>query len=121
MPPTYRKYMTRKRSKNRVTDGELAPGHPPHRCPAKGATRNACNKKGHYSKVCKSSKQVHKGHRVGEDSDEVGISVMTVNDVVNTIERSEKCRTNLLTGNPKINFNIDSVTGGPNSRCEKRL
>ena len=69
------------------------PGHPPQRCPAKDATCNACNKKGHYSKVCKSSKRVH---RVGEDSDEDDISVMTVNEVVNTIETSEKWRTNLI-------------------------
>ena len=35
------------------------PGHPFQRCPAKDATCNACNKKGYYSKVCKSSKRVH--------------------------------------------------------------
>ena len=33
---------------------------------------------------------------VGEDSDEDDISVMTVNEVVNAIETSEKWRTNLL-------------------------
>ena len=81
------------------------PGHPPQRCPAKDATCNACNKKGHYSKVCKSSKRVH---RVGEDSDEDDISVMTVNEVVNAIETSEKWRTNLLIGNSEINFKIDT-------------
>ena len=36
------------------------------------------------------------------------ISVMTVNDVVNTIETSEKWRTNLLIGNSEINFKIDT-------------
>ena len=81
------------------------PGHPPQRCPAKDATCNACNKKGHYSKVCKSSKRVH---RVGEDSDEDDISVMTVNEVVNTIETSEKWRTNLLIANSEIDFKIDT-------------
>ncbi|XP_073237564.1 uncharacterized protein [Porites lutea] len=81
------------------------PGHPPQHCPAKDATCNACNKKGHYSKVCKSSKRVH---RVGEDSDEDDISVMTVNEVVNAIETSEKWRTNLLIGNSEINFKIDT-------------
>ncbi|XP_022804247.1 uncharacterized protein LOC111341527 [Stylophora pistillata] len=82
------------------------PGHPPQRCPAKDATSNACNKKGHYSKVCKSSKQVH---RVNDDSEEDDISVMTVNEVVNTIETSEKWRTNLSIGNSEVNFKI--VTG----------
>ena len=42
---------------------------------------------GHYSKVCKSSKRVH---RIGEDSDKDDVFVMTVNEVVNTIETSEK-------------------------------
>ena len=45
------------------------------------------------------------------DGSEVGlpvISVMTVNDVVNTIETSEKWRTNLLIGNSEINFKIDT-------------
>ena len=81
------------------------PRHPPQRCPAKDATCNACNKKGHHFKVCKSSKRVH---RVGEDSDEDDISVMTVEEVVNTIETSEKWRTNLLIGNSEINFKIDT-------------
>ena len=36
------------------------------------------------------------------------ISVMTVNEVVNTIETSEKWRTNLLIGNSEINFKIDT-------------
>ena len=81
------------------------PGHPPQRCPAKDATCNACNKKGHYSKVCKSSKQVH---RVNDDSEEDDISVMTVNEVVNTIETSEKWRTNLSIGNSEVNFKIDT-------------
>ena len=83
----------RKRSTNCVTDAEL-----PQRCLAKDATCDACNKK-----VCKSSKRVH---RVGEDSDEDDISVMTVNEIVNTIETSEKWRANLLIGNSEINFKI---------------
>ncbi|PFX12515.1 Retrovirus-related Pol polyprotein from transposon opus [Stylophora pistillata] len=83
------------------------PGHPPQRCPAKDATCNACNKKGHYSKVCKSSKQVR---RVNYDSEEDDISVMTVNEVVNTIETSEKWRTNLSIGNSEVNFKIDTGT-----------
>ena len=33
---------------------------------------------------------------------------MTVNEVVNTIETSEKWRTNLLIGNSEINFMIDT-------------
>ena len=57
-------------------------------------------------KVCKSSKRVH---RVGEDSDEGDISVMTVNEVVNPIETSEKWHTNLLIGNSEINFKIDTL------------
>ena len=81
------------------------PGHPPQCCPAKDATCNACNKKGHYSKVCKSSKRVH---RVGEDLDKDDISVMTINEAVNTIKTSEKWRTNLLIGNAEINFKIDT-------------
>ena len=36
------------------------------------------------------------------------ISVMAVNDVVNTIETSEKWPTNLLIGNSEINFKIDT-------------
>ena len=47
-------------------------------------------------------------HRVGEDSEEGDISVMTVNEVVNTIETSEKWRTNLLIGNSEINFKVDT-------------
>lgn len=78
------------------------PGHPPQGCPA---TFNACNKNGNYSKVCKSSKRVH---RVGEDSDEDDISVMTVNEVLNTIETLEKWRTNLLIRNSEINFKSDT-------------
>ena len=76
------------------------PGHPPQRCPAKDAACNACNKK-----VCKSSKRVH---RVGEDSDEDDTSVMTIKEIVNTIETSEKWRTNLLIGSSEINFKIDT-------------
>ena len=81
------------------------PGYPPQRCPAKDATFNACNKKGNYSKVCKSSKRVH---RVGEDSDEDDISVLTVKEVLNTIETLEKWRTNLLIRNSAINFKSDT-------------
>ena len=124
VPSTHRKHMTgkfqktnvevqnpnilevlRKRNKKSCYRCGAQPGHPPQRCPAKDATCNACNKKGHYSKVCKSSKRVH---RVGEDSDEDDISVMTVNEVVNAIETSEKWRTNLLIGNSEINFKIDT-------------
>ena len=35
---------------------------------------------------------------------------MTVNEVVNAIETSEKWRTNLLIGNSEINFKIDTGT-----------
>ena len=35
------------------------------------------------------------------------ISVVKVNEVVNTIETSEKWRTNLFIGNSEINFKID--------------
>ena len=55
-------------------------GHPPQRCPAKDDTCNACNKKGHYFKVCKSSKRVQ---RVGEVSDEDDISVMSLQYLCN--------------------------------------
>lgn len=41
-----------------------------------------------------------------EDSDENDISAMTVNDVLNTIETSEKWLTNLLIGKSEINFKI---------------
>lgn len=43
-----------------------------------------------------------------EDSDENDISAMTVNDVLNTIETSEKWLTNLLIGKSEINFKIDT-------------
>ena len=64
----------RKRSTDRVTDAGLSQVillsvAQPKILPATHVT-----KKGHYSKVCKSSKRVH---RVGEDSDEDDISVMT--------------------------------------------
>ena len=45
----------------------------PQRFPAKDAICNACNKKGHYSKVCKSSKR---DHRVREDSKEDDLSIL---------------------------------------------
>ena len=34
------------------------PSHPPSRCPARDVTCSACKKRGHYAKVCKSSKRV---------------------------------------------------------------
>ena len=43
-----------------------------------------------------------------EDSDENDVSAMTVNDVLNTIETSEKWLTNLLIGKSEINFKIDA-------------
>ena len=47
-------------------------------------------------------------HRVNEELDEDVFSVMTVNEVVDTIKTSEKWRTKLLIGNSEINFKIDT-------------
>ena len=80
------------------------PSHPPYRCPAKDATCNLCKKKGHYAKVCKSSKRIH---RVDNDSDD-DISVMTIGTSVNTFGNSKKWQTSLVIGKATINFKIDT-------------
>ena len=80
------------------------PSHPPYRCPAKDVTCNLCKKKGHYAKVCKSSKRIH---RVDNDSDD-DISVMTIGTSVNTIGNSKKWQTSLVIGKATINFKIDT-------------
>ena len=82
------------------------PSHPPPRCLATSATCSTCKKKGHYAKVCKSSKLVQ---RVDENSDEDDISLMTIEDVSTITSKSnKKWQTNLLIGNTKVNFKIDT-------------
>lgn len=49
-------------------------------------------------------------HRVGAGWDEDDISVMTVNEVIDSIEKSEQWHANLLIENSKIKFKIDTGT-----------
>ena len=81
------------------------PSHPPNRCPAKDVTCSACKKKGHYAKVCKSSKRVQS---VDDGSSEDDVSVMTTGETVNMAENNVKWKTNLLIGNNNVKFKIDT-------------
>ncbi|XP_029192721.2 uncharacterized protein LOC114959009 [Acropora millepora] len=81
------------------------PSHPPNRCPAKNVTCSACKKKGHFAKVCKSSKRVQS---VDEDSSEDDVSVMTIGEAVNMVENNSKWKTNVLIRNHNVKFKIDT-------------
>ena len=81
------------------------PSHPPNRCPAEDVTCSACKKKGHFAKVCKSSKRVQS---VDDGLSEDDVSVMTIGETVNMVENNSKWKTNLLIGNHNVNFNLDT-------------
>ena len=81
------------------------PSHPPNRCPAKNVTCSACKKKGHFAKVCKSSKRVQS---VDDDSCEDDVSVMTIGEAVNMVENNSKWKTNVLIRNHNVMFKIDT-------------
>ena len=83
----------------------VKPSHPPHRCPAKDVTCSTCKKKGHFAKVCKSSKRVQS---VDDGSSENDVSVMTIGETVNMVENNTKRKTNLLIGNHNVKFKIDT-------------
>ena len=81
------------------------PSHPPNRCPAKNVTCSVCKKKGHFAKVCKSSKRVQS---VDDDSSEDDVSVMTIGEAVNMVEDNSKWKTNVLIRNHNVKFKIDT-------------
>ena len=81
------------------------PSHPPNRCPAKNVTCSVCKKKGHFAKVCKSSKRVQS---VDDCSSEDEVSVMTIGETVNMVENNLKWKTNVLIRNHNVKFKIDA-------------
>ena len=81
------------------------PSHPPNHCPAKDVTCSACKKKGHFAKVCRSSKRVQS---VDDGSSEDDVSVMTIGETVNMVKNNSKWKTNALIGNHNVKFKIDT-------------
>ena len=86
------------------------PSHTPSRCPARDVTCSACKKRGHYAKVCKSSKRVQS---VDDGSSEDDISVMTIGETVSIVENNSNWKTNLLVGNTNVKFKIDTAHSHP--------
>ena len=81
------------------------PSHPPYRCPTKDVTCSACKKRGHFAKVCKSSKRVQS---VDDGSSEDDVSVMTIGETANMVENNSKWKINVLIGNHNVKFKIDT-------------
>ncbi|GBM38336.1 hypothetical protein AVEN_158362-2-1, partial [Araneus ventricosus] len=76
--------------------------HSKEQCPAKNAICNACKKKGHYSRVCRSH------IKVNALTEEENISSSYLGNLKNSSEH--KWRVNILVDNKLLHFKIDSGT-----------
>ena len=89
------KYVNSEKSKQCRKCGK-SPSHPPSQCPANDITCRGCGKKGHYQRVCLSSKTVNV---VEEDSEEDSLFLGSV-----TAGKEDPWTVNLLLKNRKVQF-----------------
>ena len=77
-----------------------SPSHPPSQCPANDVTCRGCGKKGHYQRVCLSSRTVNE---VQEDSEDGSLFLGSVSS-----DKEDPWTVNLLLKNRKVQFKIDT-------------